>query len=64
MRRGQTGVLNKTETDEYKTTEQIASLIGCIIVYNRHLHHGEKLTSHRPVLANNYELAWKTTLSQ
>lgn len=49
MNRGQTGVRNKTETNESNTTEQIASLIGCIVVCNRHLHHVEKLTSHRPV---------------
>lgn len=46
MNRGQTGVRNKTEINESKTTEQIASLIGCIVVCNRHLHHGKKLTSH------------------
>lgn len=49
MNRGQAAVRNTTETEESKTTEQIASLIDCIIVYNRHLHHGEKLTSHRPI---------------
>lgn len=61
---GQAGERKQTETDENKTTEQIASLIGCFIVYNKHLHHGEKLTSHRPVLANNNELAWRTAPSQ
>lgn len=49
MNRGQVAARNATETDEPKTTEQIASLIDCIIVYNRHLHHGQKLTSHRPI---------------
>lgn len=55
--RGRAAGRNQTETDEWKTTEQIASLIGCFIVYSKHLHHGEKLTSHRPELANNNELA-------
>lgn len=45
MSRGHT-VRNKTETDESETNEQIASLIGCVIVYSRHLHQGEKLTSY------------------
>lgn len=44
--RGRAPGRNQTETDEWTTTEQIVSLIGCFIVYSKHLYHGGTLTSH------------------